>query len=111
MRAPHHTYHVLRGDHGSLRLTPAGQWCDARSLDVEVRLRLFVAVCLAVPHAQQNLVLHRDPEPANALVTAGGVAKLLDFGIAEGPHMPRSLFDNHAGRAVEGNDPRSAPPA
>jgi serine/threonine protein kinase len=62
---------------------PITKYCDAISLTIPERLRLFLKVCEAVGYAHQNLVVHRDLKPGNILVTGDGAPKLLDFGIAK----------------------------
>jgi serine/threonine-protein kinase len=58
------------------------RYCEARSLSVEQRIRLFLDVLAAVAHAHRNLIVHRDIKPPNILVTTRGAVKLLDFGVA-----------------------------
>ena len=62
---------------------PLDQYCDANSLSIRERIRIFCQVCEAVQYAHRNLVVHRDLKPSNVLLQADGEVKLVDFGIAK----------------------------
>jgi len=59
------------------------RYCNDHQLATAERLKLFLQVCSAVQLAHQRLIVHRDLKPGNILVTADGVPRLLDFGIAK----------------------------
>lgn len=62
---------------------PIDRYCALHDLSVGDRLELLHQVCAGVAHAHRNLIVHCDIKPENILVTSGGQAKLLDFGIAK----------------------------
>jgi serine/threonine protein kinase len=61
------------------------KFCDDHRLPLNVRLRIVVRTCLAVQHAHERGVVHRDLSPANVMVrfVAGEpTPKIIDFGLA-----------------------------
>lgn len=83
---------------------PIDQFVARAGLDRAACVRLTLGVLAAVGFAHRNLVVHRDLKPGNILVTADGVPKLVDFGIA------RLLDDGRADTRTRMYTPEYASP-
>jgi serine/threonine protein kinase len=70
---------------------PITEYCDHHKLAIEDRLNLFRQVCLAVHHAHQKGIIHRDMKPSNILVSLQddqAIPKIIDFGVAKAIAQP-----------------------
>jgi len=65
-----------------VRGEPLDAYLARTNPSVAQRLELFESACEAVSYLHSRLIVHGDIKPANVLVTAEGLPKLLDFGAA-----------------------------
>lgn len=79
-------------------------WCDQQALDARARVALLRQACAALSYAHARLIVHRDIKPSNILVTADGVVKLVDFGIARALHADAPAAHHDAAPALASSD-------
>ena len=62
---------------------------EQRSLEVDDTVRILRDACHGLEYAHRAGVVHRDVKPGNLLLTADGILKLADFGIAKAAEQTR----------------------
>ena len=55
---------------------------EKRQESLDETLVISKQICKALEHAHQHGVIHRDLKPENVILSEGGTAKLMDFGLA-----------------------------
>lgn len=73
--APYFIMELVRG-------APIDAFAYEHDLSPRQIVEKMIAVCEAVQHAHQNLIVHADLKPANILVNEAGDPKVVDFGVA-----------------------------
>jgi serine/threonine-protein kinase len=62
---------------------------EQRTLEVDETVRITRDACHGLEYAHRAGVVHRDVKPGNLLLTADGILKLADFGIAKAAEQTR----------------------
>ena len=62
---------------------------EHRQLEVDETVRIIRDACHGLEYAHRAGVVHRDVKPGNLLLTADGILKLADFGIAKAAEQTR----------------------
>ncbi len=71
-------------------------------------LGVAIQIASALQHAHENNIVHRDIKPQNILVTANGVVKVTDFGIAKAASAKTITIANNTMGSVHYFSPEQA---
>jgi anti-sigma regulatory factor (Ser/Thr protein kinase) len=81
---------------------------DSNRLDVAKTLSVIRQAGEALIYAHSNRVVHRDIKPDNLMITAAGVVKVIDFGIAHEEEVD-DLVESTATRTIMGSPSYMSP--
>ena len=70
------------------------------SLPIEQILRYGIDISDALAHAHDQAIIHRDLKGSNVVVTGGGAAKVLDFGLAHSAVVPGEIGESRANPTI-----------
>lgn len=76
---------------------PITRYAEEERLGLRERFRCVAEACEAVAHGHRKGVIHRDLKPGNILVDAGGLPKVIDFGVARSTDADIALTTMHTG--------------
>jgi serine/threonine-protein kinase len=83
---PYLAMELLHGTTLAHTLKERGPLAEPEALSIGVR------ICDAVEYLHSRGVIHRDLKPENIMICEDGTLRLMDFGIAWGPHLRRLTF-------------------
>ena len=84
----HQPYIVMEYVEGGNTLRP---YCEeANLLPLDAVVNIIKQCAQALDYAHRRHVTHRDIKPANIMLTAEGVVKIVDFGVAQRTHVDRT---------------------